>query len=203
MSLFNNFAAETIMDIPSTYPALHNITYIMDSTTGPPGLTHPLLIENFAWIDLELEKRDTAFLKPMCPMPLKWLRNKENISLECLEREQSDTLVDFQPYPEMRLICQAKLSATGEYYNEYHYDLDNYSESDLDIHVMDEDEGFIMHVVSDDEYEEGEGEEEEEDGEEEDEYEKMGVHVVSDDEGEDDEGEEEVGEGLPFEQVLW
>ena len=197
MNLFNNFAAETIMATPSTYAALHNITYIMDSTTGPPGLIHPLLIENFAWIDLELEKRDTAFLKPMCPMPLKWLRNKKNISLECLEREQSDTLVDFQPYPEMRLICQTKLSATGEYYNEYHYDLDNYSESDPDIHVIDEDEGFIMHVVSDDEYEEGE-EGEEGDGEEEDEYEKMGVHIVS-----DDEGEEEVGEGLPFEQVLW
>ena len=200
MNLFNNFAAETITS--PTSAALHNIRYIMDSTTGPPGLTHPLLIENFAWIDLELERRDTAVLKSLCPIPLKWLRNKENISLEYLEREYSDTLVEYAPYPEMRLICQSKVSATGEYYNEYHYDLDNYSESDPDIHVMDEDEGFIIHVVSDDEGDYGdEGEEEEEDEEdEEDEYEKMGVHVVSDDEEEDEVVE---GEGLPFEQVLW
>lgn len=201
MNLFNNFAAETIMatyPTPSTSAALHNISYIMDSTTGPPGLTHPLLIENFAWIDLELERRDTAVLKSLCPIPLKWLRNKENISLEYLEREHSDTLVEYAPYPEMRLICQSKVSATGEYYNEYHYDLDNYSESDPDIHVMDEDEGFIMHVVSDDEGDYGD--EEEGEGEEEDEDEKMGIHVVSDDEEEDEVVE---GEGLPFEQVLW
>ena len=185
MNLFNNFAAETITSPTST--ALHNIRYIMDSTTGPPGLTHPLLIEKFAWVDLELERRDTPFLKPMCPLPLKWFYNRENISLECLEREQS-------PYPETRPI---RLSATGHYYTDDHYELD-YSESESDIYIInEEEEGLIMYVVSDDEYEECEYEGEDEEGE--------------DDEGEDDEegeeegeGEEEtVGEGLPFEQVLW
>ena len=199
MNLFNNFDSETIMN-PSTYVALHNITYIMDSTTGPPGLTHPLLIERFAWIDLELERRETAVVKSLCPIPLKWLRNKDNITLECLEREHFDcpsypdclSYPDCPSYPEMRLICISKLSDTGEYYNEYHYDLDNYSESDPDIHVMNEDEGFIMHVVSDDEYEE-EGDEDEDENK----MAKKGIHVVSDDE------EEEKEEGLPFEQVLW
>jgi hypothetical protein len=188
MNLFNNFAAETITSPTSI--ALHNIRYIMDSTTGPPGLTHPLLIEKFAWVDLELERRDTPFLKPMCPLPLKWFYNRENISLECLEREQS-------PYPETRPI---RLSATDD-----HYELD-YSESESDIYIInEEEEGLIMYVVSDDEYEEceygGEDEEDEEDegeeGEEEDEGEEG--------EEEDEEGEEDetVGEGLPFEQVLW
>ena len=203
MNLFNNFSAETIIAtssaLLSTYDALNNITYIMNSSTGPPGLTHPLLMENSAWIDLELERRDTAIFKPLCPIPLRWLRNKQNILLTCLERDPSDTPIISPPYPEMRLIRVSRLSDTGEYYYdyeyyyEYHYDLDNYySESDPNIHVMEEDEGFIMHVVSDDE-----GEEEGDD--EGDEYVREGVHVVSDDEGE----EEEVGEGLPFEQVLW
>jgi hypothetical protein len=157
MNLFNNFAAE---DPTST--ALHNIRYIMDSTTGPPGLTHPLLIENFAWVDLELERRDTPFLKPMCPIPLKWFYNRENISLECLERE--------------------------------HYELD-YSESESDLYIInEEEEGLIMHVVSDDEYEYGEEGEEEGEGE--------GEGEEGEGEGEE-EGEETVGEGLPFEQVLW
>ena len=186
MNIFNNFAAETITS--PTSAALHNIRYIMDSTTGPPGLTHPLLIDKFAWVDLELERRDTPFLKPMCPLPLKWFYNRENISLECLEREQST-------YPETRPI---RLSATGDYYTNEHYELD-YSESESDIYIInEEEEGLIMYAVSDDEYEEGEygGDEDEEDEEDEDE------EYEEDEEGE--EGEEEtVGEGLPFEQVLW
>jgi Ran GTPase-activating protein (RanGAP) involved in mRNA processing and transport len=157
----------------------------MDSTTGPPGLTHPLLIENFAWVDFELERRDTAFLKPMCPLPLKWFYNRENISLECLEPEQS-------PYPETR---QIRLSATGDYYTDDHYELD-YSESESDIYIInEEEEGLIMYAVSDDEYEEGEDEEDE--GEDEEDEEEGEEYVEG-------EGEEEmVGEGLPFEQVLW
>jgi hypothetical protein len=113
----------------------------------------------------------------MCPLPLKWFYNRENISLECLEREQST-------YPETRPI---RLSATDE-----HYELD-YSESESDIYIInEEEEGLIMYAVSDDEYVEGEYEGEEEDEEEE---------TVGEGEGE---GEEEtVGEGLPFEQVLW
>ena len=180
MNIFNNFAAETITS--PTSAALHNIRYIMDSTTGPPGLTHPLLIEKFAWVDLELERRDTPFLKPMCPLPLKWFYNRENISLECLEREQS-------PYPETRPI---RLSATDD-----HYELD-YSESESDIYIInEEEEGLIMYAVSDDEYEEGEYEGEGED-EEDEEAEEDGEEEV-----EEGEGEETVGEGLPFEQVLW
>ena len=189
MNLFNNFAAETITSPTSI--ALHNIRYIMDSTTGPPGLTHPLLIEKFAWVDLELERRDTPFLKPMCPLPLKWFYNRENISLECLEREQS-------PYPETRPI---RLSATGHYYTDDHYELD-YSESESDIYIInEEEEGLIMYAVSDDEYEEGEYEGDEDEEDEEDE-EGEDEEYEEDEEGE--EGEEEtVGEGLPFEQVLW
>ena len=184
MNLFNNFAAETITSPTSI--ALHNIRYIMDSTTGPPGLTHPLLIEKFAWVDLELERRDTPFLKPMCPLPLKWFYNRENISLECLEREQS-------PYPETRPI---RLSATGHYYTDDHYELD-YSESESDIYIInEEEEGLIMYVVSDDEYEECEYEGEDEEYEE---GEEIYIHVEGEGEGE----EETVGEGLPFEQVLW
>jgi hypothetical protein len=112
-------------------------------------------------------------------LPLKWFYNRENISLECLEREQS-------PYPETRPI---RLSATDD-----HYELD-YSESESDIYIInEEEEGLIMYAVSDDEYEEGgyEGEEDEDEAE-------------GEGEGEEEEmvGEETVGEGLPFEQVLW
>jgi hypothetical protein len=82
----------------------------------------------------------------------------------------------------------------------------DYSESESDLYIInEEEEGLIMYVVSDDEYEEcgygGEDEEGEED-EDEEEDEEMYIHVVSDAEGEGEEGET-VGEGLPFEQVLW
>ena len=48
--------------------------HIAPDYNAPPGITHPLFKENYAWVDQELEKRSMIFpYKHLIPVPINWL----------------------------------------------------------------------------------------------------------------------------------
>jgi len=100
---------------------------------GPPGLVHPLLVENFDWVDERLHEMYNGSTEyfPLCPLPL-WLRprdSKQEVSLEddetsvesyiCHKRKCSEP--DISNYKAKdgevikRLGCQSPIP-TGKYH---------------------------------------------------------------------------------------
>jgi hypothetical protein len=119
-----------------------NIFQIAMNINGPPGIIHPLLQENYAWVDEGLREKyynnfdnfykwaDKELLKPT---PITWANYKSREILKCIEDNDDN---------ELFITCENRKRAESDISN-YEVNvgkviLNAYSNSLLDNHIIEE-----------------------------------------------------------------
>lgn len=105
----------------------YQIYQVAMDCNAPPGITHRLFKENYAWVDEELEKREENFSsRRLTPVPLSWLYKygERQPFYQPLEEEEEGE--EHEEYEDDRQY------EDKEYEAEYEYEYENEDEEDYD-----------------------------------------------------------------------
>lgn len=108
----------------------YQIYQVAMDCNAPPGITHPLFKENYAWIDEELEKREEIFSsKRLTPVSLNWLYKygERRPFYQPLEEEEEGEEYEYEDdrqyeYEEYDDEYEAEYEAEEEDYDKLEYD---------------------------------------------------------------------------------
>lgn len=111
-----------------------NIFKIAMNINGPPGIIHPLLQENYAWVDECLrEKYYNNFVEKsmsiLKPTPITWANYKSTAILKCIEEEDKEDNELFITYKNRKRaesdISSYEVNVGNVILNAYSNSLDN------------------------------------------------------------------------------